>query len=149
VSYYYNNHTGLFVIESGVLALPYEGELHLGLGWHKYATAAQMQAAVKRNNWPGPFAGGKGNPTGAAGQITGEAGGTVGSAVSNLTGINAVGDFFSRLTQKNTWLRVGEVLAGLILLYVGLNALAKDTAAGNAVHSAAQGAKRVAEVIPK
>jgi hypothetical protein len=37
-----------------------------------------------------------------------------------LTGINAVGDFFMRLTQANTWLRIGEVAIGILLLAVGI-----------------------------
>jgi hypothetical protein len=40
-----------------------------------------------------------------------------------LTGINAVGDFFSRLTEAQTWTRVGEVLLGGILVYAGVRAL--------------------------
>jgi hypothetical protein len=154
--YFYNNHTGLYAIESGVLAVPYESELHLGLGWHEYATVQQMNTAVKLNNWPGPFLQGAGNPTGIAGQITGETGGTISAAASNaanITGLPAIGDFFNRLTQANTWVRVGEVVAGLILLYVGVNALTRDTAVGNAVNSANQAArhavKDTAMVAPK
>jgi hypothetical protein len=45
------------------------------------------------------------------------------SPASNpLTGLNALGDFAQRLTQAQTWVRVGEVVAGLILIYVGLKA---------------------------
>jgi preprotein translocase subunit SecF len=40
-----------------------------------------------------------------------------------LTGIDAVGDFFSRLTEPNTWLRIGEFAIGGILLYVALKAM--------------------------
>lgn len=83
---------------------------------------------------------------GAAAQPAAEAG-TV------LQGLPQIGAFFSALTQGNTWLRVGEVVAGLLLLYVGLNALAQNTAAGNAVHSATQtarkGVERAGMVIPK
>jgi len=62
-----------------------------------------------------------------------------------LAGVAAIGDLANRLTQKNTWVRVGEVIAGLILLYVGLNAMAKDTAVGNAVQAANQSAKHAGE----
>ncbi len=37
-----------------------------------------------------------------------------------LSGIAAVGDFFQRLTQANTWERIGEVVLGLILIAVGV-----------------------------
>lgn len=36
------------------------------------------------------------------------------------SGLAAIGDFFSRLGQANTWLRVGEVALGLILVAVGV-----------------------------
>lgn len=43
------------------------------------------------------------------------------SAVAGpLSGIAAVGDFFSRLTQANAWIRIGEVLIGILLITVGI-----------------------------
>lgn len=41
------------------------------------------------------------------------------------TAATAVPDFLSRLTSANLWIRVGEVVAGLILLGIGLNAMLK------------------------
>ena len=43
-----------------------------------------------------------------------------------LTGINAIGDFFSRLTNPHTWLRIAEGLVGIAFLVIGLNALLKN-----------------------
>lgn len=44
--------------------------------------------------------------------------------VSNtLSGLNAIGDFFGRLTESQTWVRVGEVVAGGLILYLGLKAI--------------------------
>lgn len=40
-----------------------------------------------------------------------------------ISGLAAIGDFFARLTEANTWIRVGEFLAGGIILYVGLKAI--------------------------
>lgn len=37
-----------------------------------------------------------------------------------LSGLAAIGDFFGRLTEGSTWVRVGEVVLGLILLAVGV-----------------------------
>ncbi len=55
-----------------------------------------------------------------------QAGVTTAPDVPNpLTGVAAIGDFFSRLTQASTWVRVGEVAVGLILLGIGLNSLLK------------------------
>jgi hypothetical protein len=86
-----------------------------------------------------------------AGTGAGNAIGTAQGAgqAANLGGLGAIGDFFNRLTQPNTWVRVGEVAAGVLLLYLGLNATMRGTAAGNAVQSATRTAKKVAEVVPK
>lgn len=71
---------------------------------------------------------------GGAGSALGQAPGAVAEAASKLpdplTGINAIGDFFQRLTQGNTWIRVAEFLLGLGLIVVGLAKLASGTAAG-------------------
>ena len=48
--------------------------------------------------------------------------GSASAAFSGLTGTGAIGDFFQRLTQPHTWVRVGEFVAGGILVYVGLKA---------------------------
>jgi len=65
-----------------------------------------------------------------------------------LTGINAIGDFFSRLTEASTWVRVGEFVAGGLLLYISGNALLRDTAAGNAVQSAKRTATKAIGATP-
>lgn len=45
----------------------------------------------------------------------------VSSGLANpLTGLSAIGDFFQRLTQANTWVRVAEVVLGFLLLVTGL-----------------------------
>ena len=81
----------------------------------------------------------------------GSQGQAIGNAAPNIAGVAAIGDFFNRLTQTNTWIRVGEFVAGGLLLYLGLNAAMRGTAAGNAVQSATKTAKRAVEVaaIPK
>lgn len=62
---------------------------------------------------------------------------------SPLTGINSIGDFFQRLSQANTWIRVGEVIAGLFVLYLGVSALTRGTTAGEVAHKTASTAKKV------
>lgn len=45
------------------------------------------------------------------------------AAVSNpLDFLGSIADFFHRLTEAQTWLRVGEVAAGLMLIYIALKA---------------------------
>jgi hypothetical protein len=66
-----------------------------------------------------------------------------------LAGVNAIGDFFNRLTQPNTWVRVGEVVAGVLLLYLGLSATMRGTEAGKQINKAKSVAKTAAGVAIK
>jgi len=74
--------------------------------------------------------------------------GKVGRDVQNLGGINAIGDFFNRLTQKNTWVRVGEVVAGLLLVWIGLSAITKDTAAAAPIKQTKKAIGAAASISP-
>lgn len=75
--------------------------------------------------------------------------GGVGSGGPNLSGflggggIGAVGDFFYRLTEPQTWARIAEVTVGGILIYIGLHATTQGTAAQSAAKSAAKPVKKV------
>ena len=71
------------------------------------------------------------------------------NAVSNLGGINAIGDFFNRLTEPNTWVRVGEVAAGILLVYLGLSATMRGTEAQKQFTKAKSTGKKIAAVVPK
>lgn len=78
---------------------------------------------------------------------------TIPSPGNPLSGINAIGDFFNRLTQAQTWIRVGEVVAGGLLLYLGLKAVVTPAGANvgkqtvkQTAHHVVEGAKKVAEV---
>lgn len=148
MTYFYNSHTGGFANESPPAPqyFTYEIQLRLGQGWHAYGSLQAMLADIQRHHWPQPDAS-KGLLSGTS-TLPASAGQAVSNA-ANIGGIQAVGDFFNRLTQANTWIRVGEVVAGLIVLYVALNALMRNTAAGDAVQSATSKAKKAVEVIPK
>lgn len=111
--WFYNSRTGQVIEDTDwitaqgdklrVLAAP-------GI-WHEYATNADMLAAIAANNWPAP-------------QYLNSVAQNLANAPKNvpgLTGLAAIGDFFSRLTQASTWLRVAEVAVGAILLVVALN----------------------------
>jgi hypothetical protein len=149
MTFFYNSHTGGYANESppSPQYLTYETQLHLGQGWHAYGSMQAMLADIQRNHWPQPNAG-KGllSPTSTAPDSVKQAV----SNAANLGGIQAIGDFFNRLTQANTWIRVGEVLAGLLLLYLGLNAAMKNTAVGNTVQSTTKHVKSAGKaVIPR
>jgi hypothetical protein len=68
---------------------------------------------------------------GEASQLTDAATGQPQSS-NSLGGLADIGDFFHRITEAATWERVGEVAAGLILLYIGIRAVTRDTAVGSA-----------------
>jgi hypothetical protein len=117
-----------------------------------------LAAALKTSGWLGPYtwaeAKSVANSPGLTIPVPGMPGSenvtvpTSGVGISNpLGGVAAIGDFFNRLTQPNTWIRVGEVLAGLVLIWIGLNALTKDTAVGRGIQSAKRGAERTAGLI--
>lgn len=82
--------------------------------------------------------------------VPGAAAAGAGKAVSTLTNnpvwnaATAVPRFLSMLTSGNLWLRVGEVVAGLILLGIGVNALFK----GKPLQVVTKGAALAAKVVP-
>jgi len=55
-----------------------------------------------------------------------------GAAGAKVSSLGQIGSFFGALTQKNTWIRVAEVLLGAALLIIGLAKLASGTEAGKA-----------------
>jgi hypothetical protein len=62
------------------------------------------------------------------------------NATGPLTGLAAIGDFFTKLGNANTWLRVAEVLLGAGIIIVALAKLAGDTPAGRAAVKAGKAA---------
>jgi hypothetical protein len=119
-----------------------------------------LAASLRGSGWMGPY-----NWTTAQAQVKGlkagigaatpgglptvGPGGNIANPFSNLGGINAIGDFFNRLTQPNTWVRVGEVAAGLLLLYLGLSASMRGTEAQKQFNTAKRTGKKIAAVVPK
>lgn len=83
-----------------------------------YPTKAAAQAAVAaKTSVPNPPVGGQPNVPGVG---------------NPLSGLAAIGDFFSRLTQASTWIRVAEIIVGAGLIIVSLAKLAAGTPAGKA-----------------
>lgn len=79
-----------------------------------------------------------------------QAGSDISGAVkAPLTGLAAIGDFFQRLTQPSTWIRVGEFVGGGLLLYIGGTALVRGTAAGNAAKSTSSGVLKLGKKLTK
>jgi hypothetical protein len=104
--WFYDSRTGAYAEEAGVLGWISNIGSKLGLGWHEYATKAEMYAAVKKNHWPPPTT----DPSDPIGKTA--AGSVESTAAGNLLGI-----------QLPSFLQIGEVLVGAILLFVALNSM--------------------------
>lgn len=87
-----------------------------------YATQTEAQTAAAAKPGPGP----------------GEA--TQNFVQGSLPGLAGIGDFFSRLSEGSTWIRVAEVIVGIGLIIAGLATVAKGTPIGQAAATAAKGA---------
>lgn len=111
-------------------------------GMHGYPTAAEAQAkpnsvnALEKtqvNAW-----------IIAANDITGnpakDAGHAAAAAAGSVPGLSAIGDFFGRLAQASTWIRVAEVILGAGLIIVSLARLAAGTPVGQAAAKAGKAA---------
>lgn len=109
-----------------------------------YATEAECQAAINSHGGPHNYSSASAANPSAANPLGGGPSviGGVGSAAQAAhTGIDAVGAFFNRLTEGNTWLRIAEGALGIILIAV---ALAKLTGADNVIAKTATTAAKAA-----
>jgi hypothetical protein len=80
-----------------------------------YSTQQQCEAAINASGGPHNY-----STANAAGGI---GSGVIGPAASTAQGINAVGNFFNKLSEGNVWLRIGEFVLGAALLAVALGKL--------------------------
>lgn len=123
-----NTATGSIVVEAATSALA-----------HSVAQRILGSNASSINNISGPYASQPAAET--AGQ---QADSTIAKATqagnipNPLSGLAAVGDFFQRLTQASTWIRVAEVGIGIVVILVVLDKLTEGTPANSAVHTAAK-----------
>lgn len=102
-----------------------------------YATQAEAQAAINSHGGAKAY-----NAATAAGGLGSGAIGPAGNAAQTVySGVNAVGDFFNKLSEGNTWLRIAEAILGIALIGI---ALAKLTGADNVV---AKGVTTAAKVV--
>ena len=121
MTYFYNSSTGGFANESPPAPqyFTYEAQLHLGQGWHAYGTLAAMDAAITANGWP-PADASKGLLSGTS--TVPSTGPRAANAAKNAA-TSAAQDIWHGLLTQNLLMRVGEILAGLILLGIGVNAM--------------------------
>jgi hypothetical protein len=89
------------------------------------ATDAKSLYDAKSDGYPAPP---QANPK-SVGDF-GKAAGAAGAGV-----LTDVSGFLSALTQRNTWLRVGEGVLGLLLVGIGIAAITRNTPIGSAIRT--------------
>jgi hypothetical protein len=110
--WYYNTESGK--LENGNNFDNLGNNLFGGLGWHELnisGSASETQAAAEAVK---EFPTGKTPTTSTVKAVENQTPGTP------LGGVAAIGDFFQRLTQENTWIRTAEVVIGALLIISGL-----------------------------
>lgn len=115
---YFKGSSGTYKVVKTFVSQPlYNQYTAAGYGppYDTYAAAVtaakEFAAKGKANALPG--SGFSGIPPGSSAQQ--------GPKLGNpLAGLAAIGDFFQRLSQANTWIRAGQVLAGLVLIAAGV-----------------------------
>lgn len=129
--WYYNTESGELTHGNNLENLG--NNLVGGAGWHELnipgnATEAQAAAEAKRE-FPAGAA-----PTTSVAQ--GEKQAVQQETGTSLAGLSAIGDFFSRLTESNTWLRAGEIALGLLLIAVGVSKMTSAVPAATKIAKA-------------
>jgi len=114
---------------------PGGGTAGTGPWWADRGTGQVRQSpASPGSGWIGPY------QTRQIAQLALGTGRPAPSGAQQLLGVNAIGDFFSRLSQASTWIRVTEVVLGAALLLIGLAKLAAGTSIGKAAIKAGKAA---------
>ena len=111
--------------------------------WLPFNTKAQADEYLRKHP-----AKGKNNPIGGIVDPLG----TGKNQVQSIPGVGALTDingFVSALTQRNTWMRIGEGVLGLLLIGIGVAALTKGTPIGAAIRTGVKAtpAGRVTKVL--
>jgi hypothetical protein len=57
-----------------------------------------------------------------------------------LSGLEAIGNFFSILAEPNTWIRIAEIVIGVLLGAVVLDKLLEGTSVGDTIHKGVKAA---------
>jgi len=116
--WFYNSNDGSIIEEPSWLSWGQTTVANFfGQDWHgpfpskQAAISYYTSNSAKNPGWKAP--------TGVAGNLVNEGANAAGAA-SALTGINAIGDAFQRLTQASFWERAGQVVLGLILIAMGV-----------------------------
>lgn len=118
--WYYNTESGQLTQGNNILNAA--NNVFGGLGWHELNIPGSASAAAAAAEARKEFPAGKAPTSQGLSKAVPQAiaGGVAQAAGASLTGLTALGDFASRLSQAHTWERVAEVLLGVVLIAVGL-----------------------------
>lgn len=157
---FYNSRSGNYSVASQslnpaaeALYLSFLAQLHTGTGWHEYASIQAMNAAVAANGWPTPFHSNNPfstvNQSVATGLPNAVAQGVNGLA-QDIPGVGSIDDLINSFKNNfdTVLLRIGEVLVGIVLIYIGVKAMAtpgQQQAARKTGSAVVKVAKRVAK----
>lgn len=115
------------------------------LGMHGYSTQAEAQAHPNSVNvFQAPVVNAAIDDANNARDVASAPGNAAAAVASAGTG--TIDDAINFLKQSNIWERAAEIVAGLILLYVGVKAVATPTGQAPAQRSVKDTAKTIAEV---
>lgn len=103
----------------------------------------EIQLANGAANGVKKSVGGVGNAAGAVGQVGANVGNDVAQGLASAFDMSSL---ISAIVNKNTWLRIGEGLMGILLLGIGISIMAKSTSVGR---STIKAGKAVRKVVPK
>ena len=123
MSWYYNTESGALTSSGAVQSLfqDIQAAVGAGAGWHKLNIPATdngtQAAAAARKEFPA----GTAPTTSVKTQASNEGSQVLTGSATGLSGLNAIGSFFSALTEGATWIRVAEGLLGIILIAVGVS----------------------------
>jgi hypothetical protein len=139
MTWWYNTESGALTSSGSVQTFfqQLQGGIGLGAGWHQLpipSTDTEAQAAAEAVKL---YPTGTAPTTSVKTQVSNEASQQLTGSATGLSGLASIGDFFGRLTQGSTWIRVLEMVLGVGLVLVGLAHAAGGTPAGRA-------AKRIA-----
>jgi hypothetical protein len=136
--WYINSDSGELTHATGFLGWLASIDAKLPLDWYGFKTRADAVSAAAIEGWPAPTTS---TVTGLKNAAKDQASDAEKAASSTVPGLSQIGGFFSRLSQANTWIRLGEVLLGLVLIAIGLarmtNAIPLATKVAKAAGTAA------------
>lgn len=134
MTWWYNTESGALTSAGSAQTFlqQLQGTIGLGAGWHQLpipSTDTEAQAAAEAVKL---YPTGTAPTTSVKTQVSNEAGQQLTGSATGLSGLASVGDFFGRLTEGATWIRVLEMILGVGLVIVGLARAAGGTPAGRA-----------------